>query len=56
MKVLDGKRRLAFELPKEAQLPGHLRKEAQRVGANLDGQALRLLIDIAGPDAIALEG
>src|SRR6478609_37125 len=44
MKVLDGKRRLAFDLPGERELPGHLRKEAQR-----------LLIDIVGPDAIALE-
>ena len=56
MKVLDGKRRLAFDLPGERELPGHLRKEAQRIGAHLDGEALRLLIDIAGPDAIALEG
>jgi DNA polymerase III subunit delta len=55
LKALDGKRRLAFELPSERELPGHLRKEAQRLGAHLDGEALRLLIDIAGPDAIALE-
>jgi DNA polymerase-3 subunit delta len=55
MKVLDGKRRLAFDLPGERELPGHLRKEAQRLGAHLDGEALRLLIDIVGPDAIALE-
>jgi len=55
MKVLDGKRQLAFDLPGERELPGHLRKEAQRLGAHLDGEALRLLIDIVGPDAIALE-
>jgi len=56
MKVLDGKRRLAFDLPGERELPGHLRKEATRLGANLDGEALRLLIDVVGVDAIALEG
>jgi DNA polymerase-3 subunit delta len=56
MKALDGKRRLAFDLPGERELPGHLRKEAQRLGADLDGEALRLLIDLVGPDAIALEG
>ncbi len=43
-------------MPGEKELPGHLRKEAQRLGAQLDGEALRLLIDLVGPDAIALEG
>jgi DNA polymerase-3 subunit delta len=56
MKVLDGTRRVAFDLPGERELPGHLRKEARRLGADLDGEALRLLIDLVGPDAIALEG
>ena len=56
LKVVDGKRRLAFDLPGERELPAHLRKEAQRLGAQLDSEALRLLIDIVGPDAIALEG
>ena len=56
LKVIDGKRRLAFDLPGEKELPNHLRKEAQRLGAQIDSEALRLLIDIVGPDAIALEG
>ena len=56
LKVIDGKRRLAFDVPGEKELPGHLRKEAQRIGARIDAEALRLLIDISGPDAIALEG
>ncbi len=56
MKAIDGKRRLAFDVPGEKELPNHLRKEAQRIGAQIDSEALRLLIDIVGPDAIALEG
>jgi DNA polymerase-3 subunit delta len=56
LKVLDGKRRLAFEVPDGRELPNHLRKEAQRIGARIDSEALRLLIEVAGSDAIALEG
>jgi DNA polymerase-3 subunit delta len=56
LKIVDGKRRLAFDLPGERELPNHLRKEAQRLGARIDSEALRLLIAIVGPDAIALEG
>ena len=52
LKVIDGKRRLAFDVPGEKELPGHLRKEAQRIGARIDAEALRLLIDISGPDAV----
>lgn len=56
LKAIDGKRRLAFDLPGEKELPNHLRKEAQRLGARIDSEALRLLIALVGPDAIALEG
>lgn len=56
LKAIDGPRRLAFDLPSERELPGHLRKEATRLGAHIDAEALRLLIAIVGPDAIALEG
>lgn len=56
MKAIAGKRRLAFDLPGERELPNHLRNEAKRLGAQIDSEALRLLIDIVGPDAIALEG
>jgi DNA polymerase-3 subunit delta len=56
LKLIDKKQRLAFELPGERELPNHLRKEAQRIGARIDSEALRLLIDLVGPDAIALEG
>lgn len=56
LKLIDGRRRLAFDMPGERELPNHLRKEAQRLGARIDSEALRLLIDIVGPDANALEG
>jgi DNA polymerase III subunit delta len=50
-----GPRLLAFDLPDERALPGHLRREAQRLGADIDEEGLRRLIAVRGTNAVALE-
>jgi DNA polymerase-3 subunit delta len=53
-KLLTGPRLLLFELPKGRELPAFVRKEAERVGARLEPDALRRLIDLVGEQPAAL--
>jgi DNA polymerase III delta subunit len=46
---------LAFDLPEERALPEHLRKEARRLGADIEPAALRRLVELRGTNAVALE-
>jgi DNA polymerase-3 subunit delta len=53
-KLLTGPRALIFEVPKGRELPGFVRKEAERIGARLEPDALRRLIDLVGEQPAAL--
>jgi DNA polymerase-3 subunit delta len=53
--LAGGSQLLAFDLPDERALPGHLRREARRLGADIDDDALRHLIALRGTNAVALE-
>jgi DNA polymerase-3 subunit delta len=46
---------LEFEAPTAKELPEFVRREAQRVGARLEPEAVRRLIELVGVNAMALE-
>ena len=47
---------LPYELPERKELPGWLRKQAQRLGLELEPDALRRLLELGRDDALALSG
>ncbi len=53
-KLLQGPCQLRYDLPTGAELLSHLRSEARRLGADIEPDALRLLIELVGENAPAL--
>ncbi len=56
-KLLTGPAALVFDVPKGRELPGFVRREAERLGARLEPDGLRRLIELVGeqPQALVTE-
>ena len=53
--LVGGAGLVEFEAPVARELPDFVRREAERVGGRIDGEAVRRLIELVGPRPVALE-